>query len=182
MPGTTPRGYDYPLYGETQDFPAQIQELAEDIDADVQSLYDANTDARNAPTAALGLLAPFQVIPSGSITTVQFDFIQYDNASMATLPSNIAIVETGLYVVTAGLTFLGAATGGQAMLMRSVGGLVPDIATVTKAPSASVNTLLSAVALTRCIAGETVTLAALQNSGSGTVLQGAQLEVTKVAP
>lgn len=182
MPATTPRGYEYPLYSDGQNFPTQIQTLAEDIDADVQGLYDADQDARNAPSASLGLTGPFQVIPSGAITTVQFDFIPYDNAGMATLPSSIAIVETGLYLVTGGATFLPAATGGQALLLRSVGGLVPDIATVTKAPSTTVNTLFSLVALTRCAAGETITLAALQNSGSGSVLQDAQLSVTKVAP
>ncbi|MFB7936684.1 hypothetical protein [Streptomyces sp. NPDC056049] len=182
MPDTTPRGYEYPLYSDTQNFPAQIQALAEDIDADVQSLYDADQAARNAPSASLGLTGPIQLIPTGAITTVQFSFVEYDNAGMATLPSNIAIVETGLYLVTGGATFLSAATGGQAVLLRSVGGLVPDIATVTKAPATSVNNLFSLVALTRCAAGETITMAVLQNSGAGSVLQDAQLSVTKVAP
>lgn len=184
MPGTTPRGYEYPLYTDTQNFPAQIQALAEDIDTDVQGLYDADTEARNAPTAK-AQFAGLLDVPTGPQTTVTFNTELYDNAGMINLgvsPTVISIVETGLYLVTGWVLFSeSAVSGAVALLLRSAGGLVPDIATVTKG-AGSPDQQLSMVALTRCAAGESITLAVIQNTGSGLDLQFAELTVTKVAP
>ncbi|KUJ65436.1 hypothetical protein [Streptosporangium amethystogenes] len=186
MPGTTPRGYEYPLYGDTQNVPTQVQALAEDIDADVQSLYTANTTARNAPTASIsstGILAT----PSGALTTMTFTDELYDNAGMVNLGVNntiITIPQTGLYLVSGTVTFNIAASTTPlacALFLRSVGGLVPDISTVTKALG-SPQTSLSMVSLTRCNAGETISLATQHNYTSPIDVSPARLYVTKVAP
>ncbi|MEU2510359.1 hypothetical protein ABZ621_37515 [Streptomyces sp. NPDC007863] len=184
MPGTTPRGYDYPFYGEMQDFPAQIQALATDIDADVQSLYTANTTARNAPTAVVSNLS--QTIPTGVQTTITFTDELYDNAGMVNIagaPTVVTITSTGLYLVSGTIQFIGPnpTSAVCALFLRSVGGVVPDIATVTKGLG-SPNTNLNMVALTRCNSGETITMAVQQNVGAPVDVQNGRLYVTKVAP
>jgi len=186
MPATTPRGYEYPLYADAQNFPTQIQALAEDIDADVQSLYNASAAARNAPTASIssiGILAT----PSGAMTTMTFTDELYDNAGMVNFGVNntiITIPQTGLYLVSGSATFniaAGTTTLACALFLRSVGGLVPDIATVTK-QLGSPMTNLSMVTLTRCNAGETISLATQHNFGSPIDVNTVRLYVTKVAP
>lgn len=186
MPATTPRGYEYPLYSDTQNVPAQLQALAEDIDTDVQGLYNSSAAARNAPTAAVdtaGILAT----PSGSMTTMTWTAELYDNAGMVNLGvSNtvITIPQTGLYLISGTAVFsiaTGVTTLAGALFLRSVGGLVPDIATVTKNLGSPV-TNLSAVALTRCNAGETISLATQHNYTSPIDVTPARLYVTKVAP
>lgn len=185
MPGTTPRGYEYPLYGDTQNFPAQIQALAEDIDVDVQGLYDAADAARNAPTASVSNLT--QSVPSGALTTITFTDELYDNANMVNLgidPTIISIPETGLYLVSGTAVFniaAGTTTLACALFLRSIGGIVPDISTVTK-ELGSPATNLSMVTLTRCNVGESISMAVQQNFGSPIDVTGARLYVTKVAP
>ena len=185
MPATTPRGYEYPLYSDTQNTPAQIQALAEDIDADVQGLYTARNTARNAPTALISQLS--DTIPNGVLTTVIFDNELYDNASMVNLgvdATAISITSAGLYLVSGVVqqsTALGTTPNAIAMFLRSVGGLVPDIATVTKNLGSSITTL-SMVALTRCNVGEKITLAVQQNSGGPIDVDNCRLSATKVAP
>ena len=182
MPGTTPRGYDYPLYAETQDFPAAIQELAEDVDADMDALYDGNTAARNEPTAIVA--QSFNVaLPTATDVTTTFDTELYDNAAMVNLgvsPQVVTITSTGLYLVSATIN-TDVDTGSVAMFVRSVAGLVPDIATVTKGgglPFTDLNT----VALTRCAAAETIRIIVRQNSGALRNIISSRLSVTKVAP
>lgn len=185
MPATTPRGYEYPLYGDTQNPPAQIQALAEDIDVDVQSLYTARTTALNAPTALISQLS--DPIPNGVLTTITFDNELYDNAGMVNLGTDataISITSAGLYLVSGVVqqsTALGTTPNAIAMFLRSVGGLVPDIATVTKNLGSPI-TVMSMIALTRCNVGEKVTLAVQQNSGGSIDVDNCRLSVTKVAP
>lgn len=185
MPATTPRGYEYPLYSDMQNVPARIQALAEDIDVDVQSLYDAADAARNAPTASVDQLS--DSIPNATLTTLSFDIELYDNAGMVNLgvdPTAISITSTGLYLVSGTVhqnTAFGTVTTALAMFLRSVGGLVPDIATVTKNLGSPV-TDLSMIVLTRCNAGEKITMAVQHNSGGAIDVTNCRLYVTKVAP
>jgi hypothetical protein len=185
MPATTPRGYEYPLYGDTQNTPAQIQALAEDIDADVQGLYNAENAARTAPTALISQLT--DSIPNGVMTTITFDDELYDNAGMVNLGADataISITSAGLYLVSGVVhqpTAFGTTTNAIAMFLRSVGGLVPDIATVTKTLGSPV-TDLSMVVLTRCAVGEKLTMAVQQNSGGAIDVSLCRLSATKVAP
>ena len=51
MPANTPRGYTYPLYTDPADFPAQVQDFAQDVDVDVQALATTVTNALNSPSA-----------------------------------------------------------------------------------------------------------------------------------
>ena len=51
MPANTPRGYSYPLYTDTMDgFPAAMQDLATDVDTDMQALVNQVNAAQNRPS------------------------------------------------------------------------------------------------------------------------------------
>lgn len=184
MPANTPRGYTYPLYGDTVNFPAQIQDLAQDIDADVQGVYDDVDAARNAATCRVefsGLLA----LASGVTTNVSFNTEIYDNASMwdAGTPTDVSIPEVGNYLITAWAEFAAAASGGLALFIQSTGGFIPNPCTVTKAPDNDKAIELSATCLTRCTATtENITIGLRQTTGAPLNVQFVKLTVTKVAP
>lgn len=106
MPASTPRGYTYPLYTDPQDFPADIQTLAADIDSDVQGLSDQITNANNRFTAHVRSGATQSIAVS---TDVQATFAteEYDNHAMGALPNgiNIPAGSDGIYLLTARVTF-----------------------------------------------------------------------------
>lgn len=182
MSEDTPRGYTYPEYVDTQDFPAQIQELATDIDADVQGIYNDVSTARNAPSCRIRR-AVGTALASGVTTNVAFDTELYDNAAMWAIgaPTNIVIPSLGSYLVTAWAQFDAAAAGGFALFLQSAGGLIPAPATITKAPDNDKRVTLSATALTRCNAAETITVGLRQTSGAPVNTFIVEVSVTKVS-
>lgn len=119
MPANTPRGYPYPLYSDPADFPTQSQNFATAVDTDVQAQVASINDALFSPSAAVSATAN-QAIANGTTTTVTFATEDYDNAAMANLGVNndrLTITETGLYLVSAFITFAanGNVTGGRAL-------------------------------------------------------------------
>lgn len=114
MPGTTPRGYPYPLYSEANDFPTQLGDLATAIDTDVQTnLVTAVNAGLNQPCvrAADSGGAP-QSIPTGVLTAVNFPFEVFDNAGMfnpGVSQTDFTIQVSGVYLVMAYITFPAAA-------------------------------------------------------------------------
>lgn len=112
MPQNTPsRAYTYPVYTDTQDFPAQIQELATDIDLDVENLDDQIVEALNRQSVAIRSTLS-QNIPVGTAyTNLTWATTDYDNATMATIPTGITIPREGVYLVMAKVTFVGTGIG-----------------------------------------------------------------------
>lgn len=106
MPQNTPRGYTYPLYSDPQNFPADIQNLATDIDSDVQLLDDQITNARNRFTAHVRS-GTTQSIAAGTDVQATFATEEYDNHAMGALPNgiNIPAGSDGIYLLTARVTF-----------------------------------------------------------------------------
>ena len=118
----TPRGYTYPTYGDTQDVPADIEELARDIDTDVQSVYDDVDAARNAPSASVSFAGPAP-LATGVTTNWPFDTEQYDNAAMWSIgtPTIVNIPEDGIYLVTGWAQFAapGASTNSVGVFLMT---------------------------------------------------------------
>lgn len=109
MPGTTPRGYTYPTYGDPADFAPQIQQLAEDIDTDLDDLWGRMTAGYNQPGVRVRSSGINQAVAVSTDVTATFAEELYDNQGMVDLGvsnTNINIVETGLYLATARVTFL----------------------------------------------------------------------------
>lgn len=112
MPQNTPnRAYTYPLYGDAQDFPADIQELAEDIDLDVQALVDQIDGALNRPSVDI-LSGTNQAIPVNTTTALTWSTTDYDNDAMANLPAGIRLVDDGIYLLIARVALNATATAG----------------------------------------------------------------------
>jgi hypothetical protein len=110
MPAFTPRGFEYPCYSDANDFPAQIQALATDIDGNVQAFVNNLDDARNDPPGARITGNGSQALTAGSPAFGNFDTEDYDNAGMYTSPANSLTVQyEGLYFVTARITFSASA-------------------------------------------------------------------------
>lgn len=118
MPANTPRGYTYPLYADAVDFPAQIQDFAQDVDLDVQALTVATAGALDAPSGHVSATAN-QLIVASTDTFLTFANEDYDNAAMVNLGVNndrITFTSTGLYLIHAECNWTAngdAAAGGR---------------------------------------------------------------------
>lgn len=110
MPQNTPnRAYTYPLYGDTQDFPADIQELAEDFDLDIQALVDQIDGAKNRPSVAIFSVTP-QVVAAAATTTLTWSTVSYDNDTMANLGTGVTLNDDGIYLLIVRVTLEATAT------------------------------------------------------------------------
>jgi hypothetical protein len=140
MPGATPnRGYPFPLYTDPQDFPQNIEDLANAIDADVQALDDAIQAAYNRDSVMVsGPVGGTQAIPTGAAgATVTYSTEEYDNAGMANLGvtnDRITYQQAGFYLVTAHVTFAAGpnTTFGIFAALTSTGTLVAQPAVMSR--------------------------------------------------
>lgn len=131
MPANTPRGYTYPLYTDANNFPAQIQDFATDVDTDVQAQVAlANTALVNPPSARVSATAN-QSIAVNTQTLATFATEDYDNGAMANLGVNnerLTLVTTGVYLVGASVRFVanGNATIGGRQVALELGGVIQN--------------------------------------------------------
>jgi hypothetical protein len=97
------------LYTDPADPAAQIQELATDIDTDMDALWDRMIAGYNQPACRVRSSGINQAIAVSTDVTATYAEELYDNQGMVNLGvsnTNINIVETGLYLATARVTFL----------------------------------------------------------------------------
>lgn len=186
MPQDTSRGYTYPLYTDVNDFPAQIQELAEDIDLDMQSLFDRVVAGNNQPACSVQSSLINQAVAVNTDVNATFVTELYDNDNMVNLGvsnTTITLTETGVYLATARVTFL---SNGNATINSR------QIAMITNGPNLTVGrkslqgdqNVATAVHMTCLFAadsGNTLVLAQRQNSGASLNTSTRQLQVAKVA-
>jgi hypothetical protein len=135
MTMNTPRGYTYPCYTDPTNFPAQIQDLATDIDGDVQGIITNIADARNTPPSAKAQTTGVATaIGAGLFVPLTFATQIYDNAAMFTPPSTVitAPVE-GLYLISYFTTFGAGSNVGVRAVQIGVGGFVRSIQTRRRA-------------------------------------------------
>lgn len=136
MPQNTPnRAYTYPCFSDANNFPAQLQELAEDIDTDVQAILDDIDDARNTPPSVRASGSAAVALVSGVGATVTFTTEEYDNAAMFTAPGTLftAPVE-GLYLLSARVLFTSGGSG-ERLLEIDIAAGVPRGAVTRQANS-----------------------------------------------
>lgn len=165
MPGTTPRGYPYPLYSEANDAPAQIQDLAEAIDTDVQTnLVDNVDDGLNQPSVRV-VSNTVQAAPTATDVILTYNIETYDNAgwfNAGVSTTDFTVPATGMYLVSTSVVFASNGTGGRMLSVwvngaflygKTIAGVSYDI---TQMP------MTNLVPLT---AGDVVTIRARQNSG-----------------
>lgn len=185
MPANTPRGYTYPLYTDVANFPAQIQDFAQDVDLDVESISDSITGALNNPSVRISATAN-QSIPVTTNTNATFAVEEYDNAAMANLGVNndrITFTETGIYLVSAECNWVPnahATVGG--VLGRIVPNLGSEIAihTLRGAQNADVEMSLTGLYEVSTI-GDFVTFVVWQSSGAAKNISARSFSATKVA-
>jgi len=188
MAGTTPRGYQFSEYGDTQNFPANIQTLAEDIDADVQALDDEVTDSLNRPSCTLTETG-VQSVPTGVTTLLSFTNINYDNDGMAALPNGIDLIDDGIYLIMARIT--ADVTGGtpaafsvECRVTSSLGFIpVPVQQTQTATNTASEPLAINVAALhyTNGAGPDNIRVSVLHNAGVNVDFGARDFSCTKVS-
>lgn len=106
MPANTPRGYSYPLYTDPRDFPAQIQDLAQDIDTDVAAQLALQTNHLDQPSARVSATLA-QAIASNTDVTLTWATEEYDNAGLFVIgsPTIMTFSELGIYWIEAWAEF-----------------------------------------------------------------------------
>lgn len=137
MPQNTPRGYTYELYPDVNNFPAQIQDFATDVDLDVAAQVTRINTAMAAPSARVSATAN-QAIAANTPTFVTFATEDYDNAAMGNLGVNndrLTTTSTGIYLIEGTVTFAsnGNASVNGRQLAIAIGGV--NQATDSKAGS-----------------------------------------------
>ena len=127
MTANTARGYTYPLYTDAHNFPAQMQDLAQDIDADVQAQVNLQTDVLNQPSARVSS-GVVLAMPANTDVTLTWATEEYDNGGLFVIgsPTIMTFSELGLYLITAYANFSGntdsTTSGVQLRINSSVGG------------------------------------------------------------
>lgn len=159
MPASTSRGYPYPVYGDTQNVPDQLEALAEAVDTDMQVLADAQLAALNEPTVRLTSVTP-QNAPVATYTTVTWapGPPNIDNAGMwnPATPTIITFTQPGVYLLNARMDLPASATAtevgtytffgttgafgpnpsGQTLRMQQIAMTRPDLTCIYMVPTA----------------------------------------------
>lgn len=185
----TPRGYTYPVYGDATDFPAQIQDLAQDIDTDMQSLFNRVTAMYNQP-AARADGSSVQAVANNTNVTAVYDTETYDNSTiinLGTSTSQLTIPSNGIYIAVGSAAWAnnGNPSSGacQISIVSSTGPLTvaarsmsADFPVGTAQPTFSnVTVIFSAVA------ASTVTMVLRQSTGASMNTTSRQLVLAKIS-
>jgi hypothetical protein len=184
MPQDTPRGYTYPLYTDAANFPAQIQNFAQDVDVDVQSLINASSAALNTPSAR-ALATANQAIPASTSTNVTFTTETYDNAAMINLGVNadrVTFTSPGVYLINAECNF---APNNNATVGERGGRLIPSAGpTVVWNASRGAQTADTELSLTGFLyvptAGIFINFSVWHNSGAAVNITARSISAMKV--
>lgn len=192
MPQNTPnRGYPYPLYNEpTMDFPASIQALAVDIDADVGALDTYITDAYDQPSARIvgaGTLSP---VAHNTVAIVPWTFgtVAYDNDAMATMTATggLTLTDPGVYQVSAYINLVAPGSGSTFYIrvaFTSSAGFIGTPASMSLRGHPTQDTWLSLSALHYVVAGPDLIQTTIWHD-QGTTLQmaagGRQMTATRI--
>lgn len=186
MPQNTPRGYSYPLYTDANSFPAQIQDLATDIDTDVQALFNRITAGYNMPACSVQASGVNQAIATGTDVTATYDTELYDNAGMFTVgvsASNINIVSTGIYLGIGRATFATSAAGatGRQISLVSSGALgVVARKSIDGNEGLPATTTVHIASLFYAASGTTFTMVQRQNTGASINTVFRQLQCARI--
>lgn len=190
MASTTPnRGYTYPEYTDANNFPAQDQLLATQIDTDLQNnLQVPITRALDAPSVRTFRGTGTQAVAAGVNVTLAYDLLPtYDNDNMydGTVSLTNVIVQTvGTYLLTGSvnLASTGVAGGAAALVMASTGGIIPNPIGVSRNLDNDKTTSLSCTTLHRVpVVPETLTMFVRHNHANPLTASVAQFTVTRIS-
>lgn len=186
MPENTSRGYTYPVYTDANSFPAQIQDMATDIDSDVQAVFNRIVNGYNFAACSVQASGVNQSVANNTDVTATYDTELYDNAAMFDLGVSTSIVNitaTGLYLVIGRATFTNSAAGATGREIRLVNSGMPgtfarkSIDGNEGLPNTTTVALANLVHLT---SGTTVTMVQRQNTGVALNTTHRQLQVAKM--
>jgi hypothetical protein len=179
MTMNTPRGYTYPCYSDSTDFPAQMQDLATDIDTDVQGILDNVIDAQNDPPSLKAQTTGVATaIGAGLLVTLTFTTEIYDNTNMIVAPSpTITIPVEGLYLISFGCTFGAGSNVGVRLVQIGVGGFVRCMQTRRRAGT-SAQITVNGQMLTFAAAGAVVNM--LAGSSVATTATSYNINITRM--
>lgn len=185
MPANTSRGYTYPLYTDPADPAAQIQDFAQDVDADVTNLENRIAAARERPSARIGSVGN-QAIATGVATTLTFTVSQYDNDSMFFAPGLLRLTDAGVYWLSSRFTFTAFGSGGTFGItagLLSTAGFIPTSSrmSVRGHPTQSTHVSISSLHFHDGIGNDDITIQVLQESGNTLQCTNRNLFATKIS-
>ena len=171
MPQNTSRGYTYPTYGDPADFPAQIQELATDIDTDMDSLFDRLVNGYNMAAARVRSTGINQAVAVNTDVDATYAEELYDNQGMVNLGvsnTTLTFTQTGLYIASARVTFSsnGNATVNSRQVTISTSGVLGIVARKSLLGDVAIATPVATSCLFFAASGDTIKVIQRQNSGA----------------
>lgn len=169
MPQNTSRGYSYPLYTDPADFPAQIQDLATDIDTDMDSLWDRLTAGYNQAACRVRAATINQSIANNTDVAASFAEELYDNAGMVDLGTSattINITQTGTYLAVGRATFAAGTSGSGRQLALVSSGSLGTVGRKSQPQDSASGVPVNLTVLFWAAAGTTLQLIQRQNSGA----------------
>lgn len=185
MPQNTTRGYTYPTFGDANSFPAQIQDMATDIDTDMDSLYDRVTAGYNFAACSVQASGVNQAVANNTDVTATYDTELYDNAAMFTVGTsntNVNLTATGVYVAIARATFeanAAGATGRQISIVHSTLGVLAR-KSIRGNEGLAATTTVHLMTIFQASAGTFVTMVQRQNTGVAINTVFRQLQLAKM--
>ena len=188
MPANTPRGYSYPLYTDTMNgFSAAMQDLATDVDTDMQTLVNQVNAAQNRPSVRVTATAN-QSIPQNVDTLATFATEAYDNNNMADLATDatrIQLQQAGIYMITARVTFASASPAAFVTMVRlnSSGGLIanPGIMSISGSSTRTTEMTLEQLHIVTTTIPDNITLTVRHSFTANINISARSLCATKVS-
>lgn len=170
MPQNTSRGYTYPTYGDPADFPAAMQELATDIDTDIDALFDRLTAGYNMAAARVRSSLINQAVANNTDVTATYAEELYDNTGMVDLGTSnttLTFTQTGLYIASARVTFASGGPGpGNRQVRIVTSGILGTVARKSIIGDTSNGTPVATACLFYAAVGDTINVVQRQNSGA----------------
>lgn len=186
MTENTSRGYTYPVFTDANSFPAQIQDLATDIDADVQTVFNRIVSGYNFAACSVQASGVNQSVANNTDVTATYDTELYDNAAMANLGvsnTTINITATGLYLVIGRATFTNSAAGATGREIRLVSSGTPGTfarKSIDGNEGLPNTTTVHLCNLVHLASGTTLTMVQRQNTGAALNTTHRQLQAAKM--
>lgn len=186
MPENTSRGYTYPIYTDANSFPAQIQDLAQDIDGDVEALENRIIAGYNRPACVVSASGVNQSVANNTDVTATYAVEDYDNAAMFTIGVSASIVNipvAGLYLAIGRCSFTTSAAGatGREIRLVSSGVLGTFVRkSIRGNEGLAATTTVHTKSLFWTAGGTTLTMVMRQNTGAALNSTHRQLMVAKM--
>lgn len=183
MPGfTVPLGFPYPLAADPLNGPANIKALADAVDASVTATQ-ASADVASSPPAIKVIGGP-QPILNGTLTTLRFSLVVFDNTGTVDLVANPSVVKSpqnGTYCLLANVTFAANVTGIRSFRFVQNGGTFCRD-TEMASPTATYPTSLEMDSLRDLPVNDAMTLQVVQLSGTTLNVTSCSLAMWKIGP